>query len=286
MHQFFKLSSLLVLAACVSPERVTQIAENDAAIFEKPCDAPASKTCAFINSPVPLKPEPVKLFARRNTFFPTAQPLEFVDARGKIWVAPESTLTDGASIPPIFVPIIGFPNSPEFANAAVLHDAYCGIGNERGQRYHSTTWQKTHRMFYDALRVGGTSEIKSKIMFAAVYLGGPRWTGFRTKAVNPKTHARRITRRSHIDRPLLQMGLTPDQLRQLFLEVRAQIENTNPTIQELEFYIANAEAEAIKAARQLTEEDPAPQGNTSNGCTPYTPPYPGYPTGYPGGTCP
>ena len=75
----------------------------------------------------------------------------------------------------LFVPLVGNPRTREFANASALHDAYCGVGNEDGANWHNGTWQSVHRMFYDTLVVSGTHEIKAKIMFAAVWLGGPRW---------------------------------------------------------------------------------------------------------------
>jgi len=42
-----------------------------------------------------------------------------------------------------------------FINAATIHDAYCGVGNQNGTYYNAAPWPKVHRMFYDALRVGG-----------------------------------------------------------------------------------------------------------------------------------
>lgn len=103
--------------------------------------------------------------------------MEFVDGAARTWRVPAQTLTDGASIPRIFVPIVGAPMSPEFIKAAALHDAYCESGNEASPVYHSRMWQETHRMFYDTLIVGGTPGLKAKVMFAAVWLCGPRWYG-------------------------------------------------------------------------------------------------------------
>lgn len=254
MLKILGYSSILALAACSISDRVERRSANDAAIFEKPCDAPSSTVCAFVNSPVPLKSEPVKIFTRKNTFYPTAKPLEFIDARGQRWVAPELTLTDGASIPTVFIPMIGFPTSPEFLNAAAMHDAYCGIGNEKGENYHTISWQRTHRMFYDALRVGGTGAIKAKIMFAAVYLGGPRWADTPLETRKKSTRARRLIRRSHIDTPLLLNGLSVAELRQLFAVVKRYIAETNPTIQELESYMVVKEDQAILLASQ--KDDP------------------------------
>lgn len=139
------------------------------------CAGSSAPSCRFLNSPVKLEQTPVRLPRRSLVFYPTAEPLEFVDAGRRSWIAPPKTLTDGASIPQIFVSIIGNPTSREFANAAAVHDAYCGVGNEDGPRFHKADWRDVHRMFYDALRVGGTPEGKAKVMYAAVYIGGPRW---------------------------------------------------------------------------------------------------------------
>lgn len=138
------------------------------------CEAGAN--CRFVNSPVQVDRSRARRIASRKVpFYPTLAQLDFVDGGGATWVAPKGIVTDGASIPPIFVPIVGDPTSPEFVNAAAVHDAYCGIGNEQAATFHDATWQRVHIMFYDALRVGGVPEIKAKLMFAAVWLGGPRW---------------------------------------------------------------------------------------------------------------
>lgn len=141
-----------------------------------PCETKSATRCSYFNAPVALKPGAIRLRDRALPFFRTAKTIEFVDARPVKWVAPAGTLTDGASIPKMFFKIIGTPRSKEFINAATLHDAYCGVGNGSLPQYHSDRWQNVHRMFYDALRVDGTPSKKAKIMYAAVYLAGPRWS--------------------------------------------------------------------------------------------------------------
>jgi len=171
------IPALFLTAACALPGGTsrTNTGHNDVPLLS--CDGSSSGICAFINSPVRLGVKPVNLPSRKFPFFNTIDALEFVDAGSAKWIAPADTLTDGASIPPIFIKMIGAPTSREFVNAAAVHDAYCGIGNEEGSYYHGAIWQNVHRMFYDALRVGGTPPLKAKIMFAAVYIGGPRWGG-------------------------------------------------------------------------------------------------------------
>jgi hypothetical protein len=77
--------------------------------------------------------------------------------------------TDGASIPQWAQAIIGEPFSDEYLLAAVVHDHYCYKEN------HVRGWRQTHKAFYYALNTLGVPALKAKIMYAAVYLGGPKW---------------------------------------------------------------------------------------------------------------
>ena len=163
------LAALSVLSGCVATE--ADLARQNIATSAE-C---LTGVCRFDNTPLRLKPETVRISGRLYDFNRLSAPLQFTDGEGRKWLAPEETLTDGASIPAVFVPIIGQPREPKFANAAALHDAYCGIGNETGPVYHAKTWQEVHRLLYDALVASGTDPTKAKIMFAAVWLGGPRW---------------------------------------------------------------------------------------------------------------
>ena len=166
----------LVVSACVSTEPESSLTTRINATPASPCESKSAKRCLFFNAPVSLLPKIIRLKTRPLPFFKTEKTIEFVDARPTKWIAPRNTLTDGASIPTLFFKSVGNPRSKEFINAATMHDAYCGIGNENLPQYHSDRWRNVHRMFYDALRVDGTPPAKAKIMYAAVYLGGPRWT--------------------------------------------------------------------------------------------------------------
>jgi Astacin (Peptidase family M12A)/Protein of unknown function (DUF1353) len=81
----------------------------------------------------------------------------------------ETGTTDGASIPGWAHAIIGQPFDSQYLLAAVVHDHYCYKEN------HVRTWRQTHRMFYNALLNLGVPPPKAKIMYAAVYVGGPKW---------------------------------------------------------------------------------------------------------------
>jgi len=91
----------------------------------------------------------------------------YIDPDGKLWKVPKNTVVDGASIPQAFWTIVGGPYEGKYRNASVVHDYHCDKKVER--------WQDVHLMFYHASLTGGTSITKAKIMYAAVYAGGPRW---------------------------------------------------------------------------------------------------------------
>ena len=134
-------------------------------------------------TPAPPTPLPTGQFmtapARITRLEPELWVLEedfvFIDSFGKEWVAPAGTRTDGASIPQAFLSVVGDKFNPAFLDAAVVHDAYCGSENAGGPSYQAASWQYVHYMFYEALLTSGVPEEKAKIMFTAVYMGGPRW---------------------------------------------------------------------------------------------------------------
>lgn len=94
-------------------------------------------------------------------------PLKFVDRDMRVWHADVGDVTDGATIPDWAQSIIGGPWDVSYLKAAVMHDHYCG--------HHEFSWRETHLMFYNALVDLGMSEFKAKVMYYAVYAGGPRW---------------------------------------------------------------------------------------------------------------
>ena len=229
-RRLFALWGVIFLAACAPGQRdltgLTVQASN------KECTGQSEAACYFRNSPVRLSTKKVVIPGRPYEFYPLAVQLEFVDGQDRKWIAPRNTLTDGASIPEVFVSVIGNPREAEFANAAALHDAYCGIGNEDGPVYHTQTWQDTHRLFYDGLIVGGTPELKAKLMFAAVWLGGPRW--------DPRTK-REDRSMQRIPAALMQATLR---------DARFYIERSNPKLSQLVIYLEEQEDRMIMAMVQ------------------------------------
>ena len=93
----------------------------------------------------------------------------YLDISGKMWQAKAGLLTDGASIPSVFWPIIGHPYEGLYLHAAVIHDYYCIKEN----RYRK--WEDVHHVFYDAMMANGVSKLKASLMFFAVWRFGPRW---------------------------------------------------------------------------------------------------------------
>jgi hypothetical protein len=95
--------------------------------------------------------------------------LFYVDSDGLVWKAGKGDVTDGASIPALFQPIVGGPWEDDYLPAAVMHDHYCD------DKHRVRTWRATDRMFYQAMIVNHTDIMKAKLMYYAVYSFGPHW---------------------------------------------------------------------------------------------------------------
>lgn len=91
----------------------------------------------------------------------------FLDADGYHWSVPVGTTTDGASIPQALWSLTKGPYEGKYRKAAVVHDYYCSV--------RSADWKAVHLMFYRAMLVAGVSLVRAKLMYVAVYFGGPRW---------------------------------------------------------------------------------------------------------------
>lgn len=103
--------------------------------------------------------------------------LRFIDSMGTAWIAPKGTLSDGASVPRLALWLDDERFSPHLLKAAVIHDAYCSGENasRAKDQYMRRPWREVHRMFHEALVADGTPPQEAKILFAAVWLSGPRW---------------------------------------------------------------------------------------------------------------
>ena len=135
----------------------------------------AQAATPFEGAPLRVSAKGTALPGKPHPYHAILSPISFRDGTGTLWTAPAAALTDGASIPPVLTGLVGAPDAPEFREAAALHDAYCGAGNEALPQYRSRGWEETHAMFHDALLAAGVGRAKARVMFAAVYLAGPRW---------------------------------------------------------------------------------------------------------------
>lgn len=95
------------------------------------------------------------------------QDFVYVGPDGQRWLAPRGATVDGASIPSVFWVVVGDPYDGEYRRASVVHDVAC---DEKKR-----PWKDVHRMFYTAMLADGVSMPKAKLMYTAVYMGGPRW---------------------------------------------------------------------------------------------------------------
>jgi len=95
------------------------------------------------------------------------QDFGFVDQAGKLWLAPQGQVLDGASIPLLFRDMIGMPFTGDYRRTSIVYDYYCQAMSE--------PWRDVHRMFYFASVTEGAGEANAKVMYAALYAAGLRW---------------------------------------------------------------------------------------------------------------
>jgi len=98
----------------------------------------------------------------------------FTDSANVTWMAITGHRINGASIPQALWTIVGSPYTGKYRNASVVHDQACDDK--------TAGWKAVHKMFYEACVIGGVDHAKAKLMYAAVYIWGPRW---RVGHVNP-----------------------------------------------------------------------------------------------------
>lgn len=99
------------------------------------------------------------------------QDFAYEDPGAERWNAPAGSVVDGASIPRVMWTIIGGPFEGLYRDASVIHDVACVA--------RSRSWREVHEAFYFAMRASGVGEVQAKVMYAAVYHFGPRWTSSR-----------------------------------------------------------------------------------------------------------
>src|SRR5262249_77140 len=104
------------------------------------------------------------------------QDFAYIDPKGRKWLAPAGSKTDGATIPHPPWSFVGGLFDGQYSEAAVIHDVYCDTKTE--------PWRDVHRIFYYASRAAGVSELKAKTMYTAVMIGGPKWGDNKSKCFN------------------------------------------------------------------------------------------------------
>lgn len=128
-----------------------------------------SSTSAFAKfvGTVQLRP----LDCKHSDFCELTADFGYIDRRGIGWQADKGDKTDGASIPKWAQKFVGEPWTPEYLNAAVLHDHYSkSVRPVRG-------WFETQRMFYEALLDSGVSWKRAAILYSGVLVGSGKWMG-------------------------------------------------------------------------------------------------------------
>jgi len=93
----------------------------------------------------------------------------FYDGQEVLWYAGPGDIFDGASIPKPLWTLFGSPFVGDYRRAAVFHDTYYA------QQLAHDTRKQVDQMFLEAMRCDGVGKIKSRLMYAAVRLFGPRW---------------------------------------------------------------------------------------------------------------
>ena len=161
------------------------------------------------------------------------QAFGYVDASGVSWEVPSGAIVDGASIPRILWPIIGGPWDGPYIEASVVHDWFCAV--------RIMPWQKTHRMFYEAMLTSGISNAKAKLMFLAVRYAGPSWDDLTLENSRILSDNGRI----RLDPPLQknstngfatehQAEETKRSLMETFAKLSKQVEQDNLSISQIE----------------------------------------------------
>lgn len=97
----------------------------------------------------------------------TAAVFGYVDPLGVHWDVPAGYLTDGASIPLAFKPLVGGSWDQRYLRAAVLHDFYI--------RRLTADPESVHRLFFHAMLASGTTPDRAALLYWAVRNYGPQW---------------------------------------------------------------------------------------------------------------
>ncbi len=94
--------------------------------------------------------------------------LRYTSCTGKVYVVPNDTVVNGASIPRGAWTALGYtPWSGPLEEPSILHDYLCGMTAE--------TSDKVHELFYETLSKAPIPRWKARAMYFAVKNFGPQW---------------------------------------------------------------------------------------------------------------
>lgn len=149
----------------------------------------------------------------------------YIDPNGKKWTAKKGYETDGASIPKAFWSLVGGPFEGGYRKAAVIHDWYCDSKSE--------PWKDVHRIFYYANRASGVNEFKSKVLYTAVLVGGPKWGNDNSNCYG--CHQTALEKDKN-GRSMFVPAITDDDVKKIY----DWISDKNPELSEIEKYITES----------------------------------------------
>lgn len=99
--------------------------------------------------------------------FRLLEDFQFLDPRGKRWLAQRGGVVDDECLPPELAALADLPHVADYRKAAFLHTHFA--------RARSETWADVHRMLYDAAIAEGIDELHARGLYAAVRAAGLRW---------------------------------------------------------------------------------------------------------------
>ncbi len=161
---------------------------------------------------------------RRVELFQLLAPFGYKDAKGVDWDVPAGFLSDGASIPVELWAVLGGPFSGPYRDAAVVHDYFCWAKNRK--------WEDVHEVFAEAAAKRGTSESLTKVLYAGVLFGGPRWPAPKSGALDVQSRimkAQAVPTPSPAPAPPLQ-GKSD---KEVFDDLKGWIEKEKPTFDQI-----------------------------------------------------
>ena len=144
--------------------------------------------------------------------------LRYTDPQGVLWIAPASSVVDGASIPRSLWSLMGGPFEGKYRNASVLHD----VAYDQKNRPHEVC----DRTFYNAMRCSGVGAVDAGMMYYTLRKFGRHWKA--PKAEPVKVGGEVVARAEEVNQA--DINATRDWIR-----------NSDPNLQQID-QRANAES--------------------------------------------